>query len=79
MRTTIEIRDDQRAKLLALAAERGEKGFSILVQEALDQYFSTAAEQEEKVEAAIHALGALDDEAAAELRESVRAIRGRWR
>ena len=38
MRTTVEIRDDQRAKLLEIAARRGEKGFSRVVQEALDLF-----------------------------------------
>jgi predicted DNA-binding protein len=38
MRTTIEIPDDQRARLLELAARRGEKGFSALVREALELY-----------------------------------------
>jgi len=35
MRTTLEIPDEQRAKLLQLAAARGMKGFSSLVTEAL--------------------------------------------
>ena len=38
MRTTVEISDSHRARLLKLAADRGEKGFSHLVREALDQY-----------------------------------------
>jgi hypothetical protein len=38
MRTTIEITDHQRARLLDLAARRGAKGFSRFVQEALDDY-----------------------------------------
>ena len=38
MRTTIEIKPEHRAKLLALAARRGSKGFSELVAEALDVY-----------------------------------------
>ncbi len=38
MRTTIELTDDHRAKLLALAAKRRLRGFSSLVREALDRY-----------------------------------------
>jgi predicted transcriptional regulator len=38
MRTTIEFPDEQRAKLLELAAGRGEKEFSRLIQEALSRY-----------------------------------------
>ncbi len=38
MRTTIELTDDHRAKLLALAAKRRLRGFSSLIREALDRY-----------------------------------------
>jgi hypothetical protein len=31
MRTTIELRDDQRARLLEIAAREGRKGFSHLI------------------------------------------------
>jgi hypothetical protein len=40
MRTTVEIRDDQHAVLAALASRRGLRGFSLLVQEALDVYLN---------------------------------------
>ncbi len=36
MRTTIEIRDEHRAKLLEMAARRGEKGFSSIVSETIE-------------------------------------------
>lgn len=40
MRTTIELTDEQRAALLALAARRGLRGYSSLVQEALAAYLA---------------------------------------
>jgi metal-responsive CopG/Arc/MetJ family transcriptional regulator len=79
VRTTIEILDEQRAKLLKLAAERGEKGFSRLVQEALERYLDEAEEHEQRVQAALAALGTLSEEEAAQLEESVRRLRGTWR
>jgi len=42
MRTTIELSDDQRAKLLALAARRRLRGYSALIQEALERYLKEA-------------------------------------
>ena len=36
MRTTVEINDRFRARLLQIAAERGEKGFSGMLEEALE-------------------------------------------
>ena len=38
MRTTIELTDEQRARLLAVAARRGLRGYSLVVQEALAAY-----------------------------------------
>lgn len=38
MRTTIQIAEDQRDKLLELAAQRGHKGCAKIVQEAVAQY-----------------------------------------
>jgi len=79
MRTTVEIRDDQRAKLLELAARRGEKGFSRIVEEALDEYLGAAQGRDEKVRRALLAIGSLDEEAADRLEESARRIRATWR
>jgi len=79
MRTTIEIPDHQRARLLELAARRGEKGFSRLVQEALEKYLDEAAVREERVRDALGVIGGLDDESADRLEESVRRLRERWR
>jgi len=79
MRTTVDITDEQRARLLELAARRGEKGFSILVQEALDLYFEAGAERGERVRLALAALGSLNDAAADRLEASARRLRERWR
>jgi len=79
MRTTIEIPDEQRARLLELAADRGEKGFSRLVQEALDLYLKGEQARRDRIESARSALGTLDDAEADELRGLVREIRARWR
>jgi hypothetical protein len=77
MRTTVEITDEQRGRLLKLAAERGEKGFPRLVQEALDRFLEEEARQkhERNIRRALSALGSLDERTAEEMRESVRRIR----
>lgn len=79
MRTTVEIPDEQRARLLELAARRGEKGFSRLVQEALQRYLDEAAERESLIQDALAVIGQLDAEAADHLEGSVRRLRERWR
>lgn len=79
MRTTIEITDEQRAKLLEMAARRGQKGFSRLVQEAIDVYLDKEAKQQRNVADAIAALGTMSNEDAEALRDHVRRIRSEWR
>ena len=79
VRTTIEIPDHLRARLLERAARRGEKGFSRLVQEALEGYLSETGDYERRIRAALSVLGRLDDRAADELKESVRKLRAAWR
>jgi metal-responsive CopG/Arc/MetJ family transcriptional regulator len=79
MRTTIDLPDELRAKLLALAARRGDKGFSALVAEAVARYLADEAGSAERVRAAVSALGSLDEAAADALEASVRELRARWR
>jgi hypothetical protein len=79
MRTTIEITTAQRAKLLELAAMRGEKGFSVLVQEALDAYIEAQTSNEKRKRRALSLNGSLKASEAQALRESTQAIRESWR
>lgn len=79
MRVTIEISDDQRAKLLELAARCGLKGISGLVQEALDLYLKNIEHENAKVEDALSALGTFSYAEAEALTESTAAMRFKWR
>jgi hypothetical protein len=79
MRTTVEITDTQRARLLDLAARRGEKGFSRLVQEAIDRLLADKDSGKARVEAALALEGSLTTQAADALAASVTRIRSNWR
>jgi len=79
MRTTVEITSDHRAQLLKLAAQRGEKGFSSLIREALDLYMRQHRGRRDAVARALEAEGSFSDEEADALGASVRAARERWR
>ena len=79
MRTTIEIRDDQRARLLEMAAREGRKGFSHLIQEAVDRFLDEEEERREEVAEALAVVGSLSPEDAEALRDRTRALRARWR
>lgn len=79
MRTTVEITDVQRAELLRLAAERGEKGFSRLVQEAIDEFLQARNSTAERTELALAALGTLSDSAGDRIQATARELRNSWR
>jgi hypothetical protein len=79
MRTTVEITGAQRAGLLDLAARRGEKGFSRLVQEAIDRLLADRDSGKDRIEAALALEGSMTAQAADELAASVTRIRSNWR
>jgi metal-responsive CopG/Arc/MetJ family transcriptional regulator len=81
MRTTVELTDAHRARLLALAAERGEKGFSSIVQEALDRYLAEidAAEREAELRRGLAAIGSLSEEVAERMEATMKRLRSTWR
>jgi hypothetical protein len=79
MRTTVEITDAQRAGLLDLAARRGEKGFSRLVQEAVDRFLADEHAGKGRVEAALALEGSMTAEAADKLTASITRLRRNWR
>ncbi len=79
MRTTIEIPDAQRARLLDLAARRGEKGFSRLVQEAIERMLVEDDSRKVRTQAALALKGSMSAKAADDLAASVARIRSTWR
>jgi metal-responsive CopG/Arc/MetJ family transcriptional regulator len=79
MRTTIEIPDYQRAKLLELAARRGLKGFSTIVQEAIERYLEDREQGDQRIEEALSVLGSMDEDEAESLEASIRKLRETWR
>ena len=79
MRTTIELNDEHRAKLLEIAARRGEKGFSRIIGEAVELYLKTAAADEALRGRALLLRGVLKAKEADKLRAAVAALRESWR
>lgn len=79
MRTTIELNDESRARLLEIAARRGEKGFSRLIDEAVDLYLRTEQADEARRQAALALRGTLGGRAADRLRAETAGLRESWR
>lgn len=78
MCTAVELPDEIRARLLEMAARRGERGFSGFVEEALEGYLAEEGRRE-RAEAARSVLGTLDDEEAEALLDSAERLWDRWR
>ena len=79
MRTTIEIKPEHRARLLELAARRGEKGFSSVIAEAVEVYLAGSTEQDRFRKRALRLRGTLPRDEARRLRQSSDTLRGFWR
>lgn len=77
MRTTVEISDEQHRALTAVASRRGLRGFSALVQEAIEAYLADLRADEVDVLLALE--GVLDDTQAEEVRSRIEAARQTWR
>ena len=79
MRTTIEIPKEQRAELLRLAAKRGLKGFSTLIQEALTLYLKQQIERNRFLKEALQLKGCLKGKEANDFEERIVQARKLWR
>jgi predicted transcriptional regulator len=79
MRTTIDISPEHRARLVELAARRGDKGFSRLIAEALEIFLARQERDEETLKRALAAGGSLADGDANELRSATTRLRESWR
>jgi hypothetical protein len=79
MRTTIEMKPEHRACILELAANRGEKGFSNIIAEALDLYLDTQKARSEAIHNALKLKGTLKRSEATDLRARCADIRANWR
>jgi predicted transcriptional regulator len=79
MRTTIELKDEHRARLLELAARRREKGFSGIVSEAVEAYLRALDSDATAREGALQQRGSLSAEEAERLRAQAASLRESWR
>jgi hypothetical protein len=79
MRITVELKPEHRSRLLAMAARRGDKGFSGVLREALDTYLDAQTESEHRRRKALALQGSLKAGEAKKLREWAAALRKDWR
>ncbi|MGA3015907.1 MAG: hypothetical protein ABSF62_02225 [Bryobacteraceae bacterium] len=79
MRTTIEMKPEHRARMLELAAKRGEKGFSNVVSEALELYLEAESGRANAIQRALALKGSMRETEAGGLLTRTRRIRASWR
>jgi len=79
VRTTIEMKPKHRARILELAANRGEKGFSTVVAEALERYFEAQGGRTNAIQRALALKGSMRETEAAALLSRTQGIRANWR
>lgn len=79
VRTTIEMKPEHRTRILELAANRGEKGFSGVIAEALEFYLHAQKSRAKAIRNALAAKGSISDKEAAGLLARTRKIRANWR
>ena len=79
MRTTVEMKPEHRSALLALAAKRGEKGFSSVLAEAIEEYLRGEQTRVERRRKLLDLGGSISDDEAEELRQVTQELRNHWR
>ena len=79
MRTTVEMKPQHRSALLALAARRGEKGFSSVLAEAIEEYLDEERTRVLRRKELLSLAGSLSAEEAKSLRSTATSVRENWR
>ena len=79
MRTTIEMKPEHRARVLELAASRGDKGFSSVVAEAVELYLETQSGRMDAIKSALALKGSMKRTEADGLLTRTLSIRANWR
>jgi metal-responsive CopG/Arc/MetJ family transcriptional regulator len=79
MRTTVEMKPQHRSALLALAARRGEKGFSSVLAEAIEEYLDEERTRVQRRKELLSLAGSLSAEEAKRLRSTATSLRENWR
>lgn len=77
MRTTIELTDAQRSALARVADMRGLRGYSVLIQEAVDSYLASLDADEARALLDLH--GSLTDDEADRMERRIGDLRATWR
>ncbi|MEW6045499.1 MAG: hypothetical protein AB1609_03335 [Bacillota bacterium] len=79
MRTTIDLPNDKRARLAAIAARRGLRGYSELINEAVERFLEEEENRQAQIAKVLALRGVLTDQQAREVEQRIREVWSRWR
>ena len=77
MRTTIEISDKHRSALLSLAAQKGLRGYSKIIEEAIDDYIANQTKSSD-IKKSVLALKGSWKKDSAHIKNNIRELRKNW-
>jgi hypothetical protein len=78
MRTTIEISDHHRSLLLSLAARKGMRGYSGIIQEALDHYIECQVKSAEAKKEVLKMKGSWTSDETKQTKVRIDEMRKNW-
>lgn len=79
MRTTIELSDEHRSALHSLAARKGLRGYSKVIQEAIDLYLTEKSKKEDGVGRLLKLKGTWSRKETEKTRKKLEEIRRFWK
>ena len=79
MRTTIEVSDRHRMILLSLSAERGLRGYSSIIQEALDYYIEHQIRTKDAKRDILKMKGSWKTEETKKVKSKLTELRENWK
>ena len=79
MRTTIEVSDRHRIILLSLSAQRGLRGYSGIIQEALDYYIEHQIRAKDAKSDILKMKGSWKTEETKKIRSNLTELRENWK
>ena len=79
MRTTIELSNDHRSALHSLASQKGLRGYSKLIQEAVNLYLKETSRKRKSVNHLLKMRGTWHEEEARQIKKKLAEIRRSWK
>jgi len=79
MRTTIEIPDRYRGILHSLAIKRGLRGYSAIIEDALDAYIEELSRKDHLKNEILQMMGSWQEKEISQVKEKINEMRKNWK